>query len=148
MNIRKTVKTKLKKTAKGAGKDPNMGHTQNLSSTMSIPLVSMIEEIDLKSSAYLDILLTGQPQRRIELGRGEITIGRDEDCSIQLPITNVSRKHACLFPKGEDFIVEDLSSTNGTFVNGVKISRCVLRNNDMIRIGEARIQFIQQKFRV
>jgi len=94
MNIRKTVKTKLKKTAKGAGKDPNMGHTQNLSSTMSIPLVSMIEEIDLKSSAYLDILLTGQPQRRIELGRGEITIGRDEDCSIQLPITNVGNMHA------------------------------------------------------
>lgn len=148
MNIHKTVKNKLHKTAKEAAKTPKMGHTQSLSSTMSIPLVSMIEEIDLKSSSYLDILLPGQPQRRIELGRGEITIGRDEDCSIQLPITNVSRKHACLFPKGEEFIVEDLNSTNGTFVNGVKISRCVLRNNDLIRIGEARIQFIHLKFRV
>ena len=142
-----TVRTKFKKTAK-ADKKHAKSSTRSLSSTMPIPLVSMIEELDVRSSSYLEIILPGQPPRRIELGRGEITIGRDQDCSIHLPLTNVSRKHACLYPKAEEFIIEDLNSTNGSFVNGVRVSRCVLRNNDQIRIGEARIQFIQQKFRV
>jgi pSer/pThr/pTyr-binding forkhead associated (FHA) protein len=90
----------------------------------------------------------GLEPKRVELGRGEITIGRDKECNIHLPLPNASRKHARLFAKGEEFLIEDLNSTNGTVVNGVRISRCVLRNNDQIRIGEARMQFIHQKFRV
>jgi len=113
---------------------------------MPIPLVSVVDELNVKSSAYLDIMLPGQSPRRVELGKGSITIGRDDDCSVHLPSTSVSRKHACLTAKGEDFLIEDLNSTNGILVNGVRISRCVLRNHDLIRIGEARIQFIKRQF--
>lgn len=149
MNIKKTVRTKINKTGpRVKSKESHLGSTQNLSSTMQLPIIPLIEEFDLKSMSHLEISLPGQTMRRIELGRNEITIGRDEDCTIHLPVANVSRKHACLFARGEDFLVEDLNSTNGTLVNGVKVSRCVLRNSDQIRIGEARIQFVQQKFRV
>jgi pSer/pThr/pTyr-binding forkhead associated (FHA) protein len=147
MNIRKTVRTKINKTGR-VSTETSKSSTQQLSSTLPIPLVSIIEDIDIKSSSHLEILLPGLEPKRIELGRGEITIGRDKDCNISLPLANASRKHARLFAKGEEFMIEDLDSTNGTVVNGVRISRCVLRNNDHIRIGEARIQFVQQKFRV
>lgn len=44
-----------------------------------------------------------------------------------------------------DDIIEDLNSTNGTYVNGVRVNRCILRHNDLIRIGDATILFSQQK---
>ncbi|MDD4870464.1 MAG: FHA domain-containing protein [Kiritimatiellae bacterium] len=147
MNVQKTVRTKVNKTRHHTKKVFHKASTHQLSSTIPLPLVPIIEEIDIKSLSHLDILLPDQSPKRIELGRNELIIGRDNDCSIHLPLANASRKHARLFVKGEEFLIEDLNSTNGTYVNGVRISRCTLRNHDQIRIGEARIQFVQQKFR-
>ncbi len=45
----------------------------------------------------------------------------------------------------EEYIVEDMDSTNGTFVNNVRVKSCTLRHNDQIRIGEALILFTQQR---
>jgi len=146
MNVMKTVRTRITRTRPAVGKTAPVNAVK-LSTTTPIPMVAIVEDLDVRSSSHLDIFLPGHSPRRIELGRGEITVGRDENCSIHLPLANVSREHARLFVKGEEFMIEDLESTNGTMVNGVKIRRCILRNNDNIRIGEARIQFVQQKFR-
>ena len=146
MNIKKTVRTKIIKTANKELQN-FLRSTHELSSTIQIPLVSELDDIALKSYSHIEVECPGLQTSNIELGRTEITIGRDKECSLCLPLTNVSRKHARIVSKDEDFLVEDLNSTNGTFVNGVKVSRCVLRNNDQIRIGEARIRFTQQKFK-
>ena len=56
-----------------------------------------------------------------ELTAAETVIGRHPECTFQINSNMVSRKHAKIVKKGDQFIVEDLQSGNGTFVNGKKI---------------------------
>jgi len=116
-----------------------------LSSTLEIPVEAIFGNVTSESTAYLDITCPGLQPQTVPLSRTEIVMGRDEDCPICLPAQNVSRKHAKLTWNGDDCAIEDLDSTNGTFVNNIKISRCVLRNNDQIRVGQATIVFAQHK---
>ena len=147
MKISKTVRNKANPARSKSSKSTPESIKQ-LSSTMQIPIVSVMDDVDVKSSSHIEIFQPNQPALKIELGRDQIIIGRVSECTFTLPYTNVSRQHARIFGKGEEFLVEDMNSTNGTFVNSVKISRCILRNNDQIRIGDTRIQFVQHKFRV
>jgi DNA-binding NtrC family response regulator len=64
------------------------------------------------------------------------TIGRDSSCSIELPSKTLSRRHAQLRPAGALWLVEDLGSRNGVFVNGKRIERTVLTPGDTLRVGE------------
>jgi RNA polymerase sigma-70 factor (ECF subfamily) len=64
-----------------------------------------------------------------------VTLGRDPDCDVVIPVTNVSRKHARILCLGGKHFIEDLDSRNGAFVNGERITgRTALRNNDRVRI--------------
>jgi FHA domain len=67
----------------------------------------------------------------------EITIGRAPGCAVSLPDdTFVSQMHARVFHRENDFFVEDLGSTNGTFLNGQKVGAPVaLRVGDRLQIG-------------
>jgi len=114
-------------------------------STMEIPLDDILEHMSYENSYHIDIVCPGMDDKRIHLTREEIVIGRGENCSMKLPISNISRLHARIFSENEEFIIEDLNSTNGTFVNNVRISRCILRNNDQIKVGAARILFVHEK---
>jgi pSer/pThr/pTyr-binding forkhead associated (FHA) protein len=116
-----------------------------MSRTLEIPVKAIFGNVAAESAAYLDIACPGLEPRTVSLGRTDILLGRDEDCQICLPAPNVSRKHSMLSWNGEDYIIEDLDSTNGTFVNNVNIRRCVLRNNDQISIGLALIVFSQHR---
>lgn len=70
-----------------------------------------------------------------------ISIGRKSDNEIQLDNPAVSGKHArVLFIGGEAFL-EDLESTNGTFVNSAKVSKHLLKNGDLISIGQHQLKF-------
>lgn len=62
-----------------------------------------------------------QPQREYALAMGATTIGRDAINDIALDDTEISRRHARILFSGGRYILEDLGSTNGTFVNGVEI---------------------------
>lgn len=151
MNSKKTIHTtvreKVKKTAREENGEPPSSIPQQMSSTMEIPVEAIFEDISTENISYLDISCPGKNPARIPLSKNEIIIGREDRCRICLPFTHVSRKHARLIRRGEEHIIEDLESTNGTYVNGVRISRCILRNNDQIRIGEARILFVKEKMR-
>lgn len=59
-----------------------------------------------------------QPDQVIPLGRGVLTIGRAPTCSIRLDHPTISRRHAEIQPVDGTFVVRDLASTNGTFLNG------------------------------
>ncbi|MFO8065802.1 MAG: diguanylate cyclase [Spirochaetota bacterium] len=69
------------------------------------------------------------------------TIGRGAGCEIQLPDISVSRRHAQLFAEDETFFVEDLGSTNGTYVNGELVSRRELQGGEKIRVGRLHLEF-------
>lgn len=84
------------------------------------------------------LLPTGQ---RVTLGERMLTIGRSTDCDIVLHDGNVSRRHAEVRALGAGFALTDLGSTNGTTVNGARISEQQLVDGDEIQIGSARIVF-------
>lgn len=97
--------------------------------------------------AYLEIYEIGKKCRGFEITDKEISIGRKTSCQICIPLFGVSRIHARIYFFNEEYYIEDLKSTNGTYVNTIKIVKCILRNNDQIEIGEAKIIFIEEKTR-
>jgi pSer/pThr/pTyr-binding forkhead associated (FHA) protein len=103
------------------------------------------EGISTKQRAYLEILGFDKKKKFIELGEGVVIIGREPKCGIQLLVKDVSRRHARIGFCGKDYQIEDLKSTNGTYVNGIKVLTCVLRNQDQIEIGGVRILFNEEK---
>jgi pSer/pThr/pTyr-binding forkhead associated (FHA) protein len=74
-----------------------------------------------------------------------VIIGRSLECRIRLADESVSTKHARGVFRSEECQIEDLNSTNGVYVNGVRIVKCGLRNNDQIEIGSARLIFNEEK---
>ena len=104
-----------------------------------------IGKIPSKQHAFLE-MLGGEPGN-LELGENEVVIGRVPDCDIQLMVENVSRKHARIFYVNEEYKIEDMGSTNGIYVNGIKVEKCSLRNQDLIEIGGVKIIFNEGKIR-
>lgn len=74
-------------------------------------------------------------QRVFNLNPGSTTIGRKTDCHIRIPLSEVSRRHAELFVKGDSITLKDLGAANGTFLNSRKISEEELEPGDQIMIG-------------
>lgn len=100
--------------------------------------------ISIKHQAYLEML--GSEEREIiKLSQSEFLIGRSPSCNIQLSHDNVSRLHSRVVFQDEEYMIEDLNSTNGTYVNGINVSKCILRSNDIIEIGGAKMIFYEEK---
>lgn len=87
-------------------------------------------------------LLRDQDGNRHALGAAAITLGRDESNDVTLSNDlRVSRAHAQIVNREGQWVLNDLGSKNGTFVNGRAISSHPLRNGDQIRIGGSIWQF-------
>src|SRR5947207_1154922 len=79
----------------------------------------------------------GGEQKRLEFDKPEVTIGRVQGNDIILPKGNVSKRHSRIVLKDGKFIIVDLKSTNGTYVNGRKItSPLVLKETEKVYIGD------------
>ena len=73
----------------------------------------------------------------------EATIGRGAGCQVMIPEPMVSQLHARLFRNGRDLELEDLGSTNGTFLNGRKIGPAAkLKRGDRIRVGPVELEVV------
>ncbi len=70
------------------------------------------------------------------------TIGRTPDNDIRIDTEFISRHHAVILMSGTMTVLEDLNSTNGTFVNGERISRCTLRAGDRVTIGKSEFRYV------
>lgn len=70
-----------------------------------------------------------------EIGVGEVTLGRSASCNIVAESGAVSKVHARIERTADQLILEDLGSSNGTFVNGEKVMTAVLRDGDVILLA-------------
>lgn len=84
----------------------------------------------------LELMFKDKFLKKIETEKSEITIGRSPNTDIQIDNLAVSKQHARLIKQKGQYVVEDLNSTNGTLLNNEKISRAILKHNDMILVGK------------
>ncbi len=78
------------------------------------------------------------PEKKFTLSKQEIIIGRDANADIVINIAEVSRRHTRMRLEPSGYVIEDLGSTNGTFVNGQRLSGPhMLRAGERIQLGEA-----------
>ncbi|MBN2132626.1 MAG: FHA domain-containing protein [Sedimentisphaerales bacterium] len=83
----------------------------------------------------------GRTTDRFQFAEGPVYLGRSPDCQVLLADKAVSREHAVLFTTDDGrWMVEDLRSANGTYVNGRTIRRGVVRAGDRIRIGSCTLE--------
>jgi pSer/pThr/pTyr-binding forkhead associated (FHA) protein len=119
--------------------------SQGESRTIAMSRTEVLSGMRRRRVSYLEVNSPDRPRLNFKLTDKKVVLGRTSENQISLPYTNVSRHHASVFLAGEDFYVEDMGSTNGTYVNGVKIAKCILRPNDLIQIGETKIYYSERE---
>jgi diguanylate cyclase (GGDEF)-like protein len=80
--------------------------------------------------------------KKFVLDRNEFVLGRGTDCDIQVDRDSVSRRHARVYRSENSWIVQDLGSTNGSYVNDSPIQESTLRDGDLLKIGAAIFKFL------
>jgi pSer/pThr/pTyr-binding forkhead associated (FHA) protein len=88
----------------------------------------------------LVVLSEGLTGRSYELKVEKTTVGRLEDNSFQIPEQSVSSHHCEILLKGNDVVVKDLNSTNGTYINGEKITEKALKPGQILRLGSIELR--------
>lgn len=88
----------------------------------------------------LVLLSAGMAGRSHELNVDRTTIGRVEDNTFQIPEPSVSSHHCEVLLKGKDVLIRDLNSTNGTFINGEKITEAPLKPGQLLRLGQIELR--------
>jgi len=99
------------------------------------------------TTAFIVSPILGEP---IAIARGQsLSIGRSPSSSVFFPVQAVSRRHAEMSWTGQELVLRDLDSTNGTFVNGQPVTRALVQDGDRVLIGpfELRIQFNEASFK-
>ena len=74
-------------------------------------------------------------RRDVALSDDKNTLGRGEDCTLRIPIAQVSRHHCEVVVGRQNCTVRDLGSSNGTFVNGKRVAEAKLKPGDQIMMG-------------
>lgn len=90
--------------------------------------------------ARLVVLSAGLAGRTHDLKVDKTTIGRVEDNTFQIAEPSVSSHHCEILLRGNDVVIKDLNSTNGTFINGEKVSESVLKPGQMLRLGQVELK--------
>ena len=104
----------------------------------SFSVTARLREGDGGAGAGSLVLPNGE---RFVLGETIVTIGRIPESVITLEDPNVSRNHAEIRPQGGAFVLADVGSTNGTKINGVKVSERVLQDGDEMTFGATTLRF-------
>jgi hypothetical protein len=84
----------------------------------------------------LVVLSEGLTGKTCELKGDKTTVGRLDDNAFQITEPSVSSHHAEIVLRGNDVIVKDLNSTNGTFINGETVTEAVLKPGQILRLGQ------------
>lgn len=90
------------------------------------------------------VSIDGVVIKEVQLTKDRTTLGRRPYNDIVIDNLAVSGEHAVLQLTGNDVYLEDLNSTNGTYVNGKAVKKQLLQNNDTVEIGKYKIKFINE----
>ncbi|MGH9819888.1 MAG: FHA domain-containing protein, partial [Pyrinomonadaceae bacterium] len=117
----------------------SINHLSGISAS-AIPVSSktMAFTADRAADLLSSVKESAEPQLLMSLAFGDrrdLTIGRDESSDIKLDGLQISNKHARLLNSGNEIAVEDLNSTNGVYINGMRVSRQSVRPEDSVQIG-------------
>lgn len=93
--------------------------------------------------AKLILSMDGLVLKEIPLTKERTTIGRKPHNDIQIDNLAISGEHAVIVAILNDAFLEDLNSTNGTYVNGQSIKKHVLKDNDVVELGKYRLKFLK-----
>ncbi len=107
--------------------------------TMILDREALLRDRPRAPRAALEVL--GGDRQRLPLGPEPLTIGRDPACDLVLDDRRVSRRHAEIRPRLGRYTLYDLRSTNGTFVNGRRVTEVVLSDGDQLSIGGIELAF-------
>ena len=91
--------------------------------------------------ATVTVVFGGREEQKYLLDKPVLTVGREPTCEIAIDNLGISRQHCKLVNRGDAFVVQDLGSANGTFVNGKKIVEHYLNDGDEIFIGKYILRF-------
>ena len=91
--------------------------------------------------ASVTVLFGGQEQKVHQLDRPKMVVGREPTCEICIDNLGISRQHCAFAVKGDAFIVQDMGSANGTYVNGKKVVEHYLNDGDEIVLGKYVLRF-------
>jgi len=90
--------------------------------------------------AKLVILSEGMTGRSHELAADKTSVGRVEDNAFAITDPSVSSHHCEILLKGADVVVRDLNSTNGTYINGERVTEAVLKSGQILRLGQIELR--------
>ncbi|MCX6882102.1 MAG: FHA domain-containing protein [Verrucomicrobia bacterium] len=90
--------------------------------------------------AKLVVSTQGLTDRSCELKTELVTVGRVDDNIFQIDEASVSSHHCEILLRGTDVIIKDLGSTNGTFINGEKITEGTLKPGQTLRVGNVELR--------
>jgi pSer/pThr/pTyr-binding forkhead associated (FHA) protein len=92
--------------------------------------------------AKLVVSLDGVVIKEVQLTKDKTTLGRRPYNDIVIDNLAVSGEHAVLQMVGQDVFIEDLNSTNGTYINGRAVKKQLLQHNDTVEIGKYKIKYL------
>jgi pSer/pThr/pTyr-binding forkhead associated (FHA) protein len=98
----------------------------------------------MTDKAKLILSMDGLVLKEIQLSKERMTIGRKPHNDIQIDNLAISGEHAVIVTMLNDSFLEDLGSTNGTFVNGQSVKKHFLQNGDTIELGKYRLKYINE----
>jgi len=90
--------------------------------------------------AKLVVLSAGMTGRTQELKAEKTTVGRVEDNTFQITEPSVSSHHCEVLLRGSDVVIRDLNSTNGTYINGEKVTERVMKPGQILRLGQVELR--------
>ena len=93
----------------------------------------------------LVVSLDGVVIKEVQITKDKTTLGRRPYNDIVIDNLAVSGEHAVLTAAQSDVYIEDLNSTNGTYINGKAVKKQLLSNNDVVEVGKYRIKFLAEE---
>lgn len=109
--------------------------------TGPIPVVEGLSGLT-KGMSVIVVQRGPQIGQRFELAGQRLSVGRAAECDIMLDDVTVSRHHAEFVAEGEGWVLVDMGSLNGTYVNRASVERHRLNSGDLIQIGKFRLQYL------
>lgn len=102
---------------------------------------AIIRENGRKNIGSLEIIKGNDEGKVYSLDQDNIIVGRQGDCDIQLKDEEISRKHFRIYFENNRCFIQDLGSTNGTYINKIKVDKYMLHPGDKIKAGQSLIVF-------